>query len=178
MQESHEILRPASLKSENDYTDVDDEMRASFKRAAAALEWQGKQIEHLQGVSKDDDVAYWPIENINDLLARAEIVSKDELEELDAPTRTALAVDFAKVLRIFDFMFANMPDDDEAKEISAADNIRMGYPPPSPPPPPPPGEPPPMRMRPLEPEATAPSRAAPPKAPSRRKRKRRPRDEL
>ena len=52
--------------------------------------------------------------------------------------RVALAKDLAKLHRIFMWTFDNMPDDDEAVQISDTMNEEKGYPPPSQRPPPPP----------------------------------------
>ena len=139
MADAHEVMRPATLKSADDVTNVDEEMSAKLRAAEAALRWQQAQVELLEGVAADDDVSQWPAEDMERLLKNAAILQDPaDLQRLPV---AKLAKDFAGVLRIFQYTFANMPDDEEAIEISHADNVKAGYPPPSqaplmPPPPP------------------------------------------
>jgi hypothetical protein len=174
MSEAQEAMRPATLKSPNEHVEVDDELQQKLAAAESAFAWQHAQVAHLQGVSKDDDVANWPESELDRLLMATGVV-KDEgsLARLAARVqRTALAADIASVLRIFEYTFASMPDDEEAAQITLRDNAKSGYPPPSPPPPPPPSPPPPST------HASAHASTAEASKPKPKKRRRRTHDEL
>ena len=142
MEKSHEYLRPATLKSGGDTTRIDDEGKAILRAAEDALLWQSEQAD-LLSVAPDDDIAQWPLEEVSQLLRTADLVDADEFDELTAKMLRSLARDFVAVLRVFEYTFANMPDDEEAVQISRADNRAAGFPPPSQAPPVPGAPPPP-----------------------------------
>ena len=163
MSDAQAALRPATLKSASDTTVVDDEMRAKLKASEVAFQWQAAQVDLLEGVAQDDEVTHWPTEDVERFLVRAKVVdSAADLSPLPSASVVKLAEDLAGVLRVFQYTFANMPDDEEAKEISMADNLRDGFPPPS--------------QAPLMPPAPAPQREKKPG--QKRARAKRPRDEL
>ena len=141
MQAGHEALRPATLKSEDTTTTIDEEMQEKLEGITAAFEWQHELVAVLEAAPhKDEPVSRWPIAAIDDLLdAVGGVVNASAA--LSSKKRVATASDLLKLLRIFEWQFASMPDDDEAKKISRQDNLAAGYGPPSQPPPPPPRAP-------------------------------------
>ena len=147
MEKALKYLQPATLKSEGDRTEIDDEGRAIMVANEKALRWQAEQVDLLSGVSRDDDVAHWPIAECDRLIRKGKLLHEPYFDKLSAKQRRSLAKDFAAVLRVFEYTFASMPDDEEAAEISHQNNLRDGYPPPSQPPPVPGSPPPPTKKR-------------------------------
>ena len=156
---------------------MDAKKQAALKAVDAAFAWQAAQVAHLDGTAMDDDVAHWPSEQVKRLITQSGILfSSSELDKLVRQPEELMrtAVDLAAVLRVFQYTFANMPDEEEAREISERDNLAKGFPPPS--------------QAPLAPSAAPPPGGGgggseggdepPGPAPKKKKGRRRPRDEL
>ena len=149
---NEDTLRPASLLPEGMATQLDDQDKASLKGAQAGFEWQAAQVEILETFERSLEVAraedlrakdlqYWPLTVISKYLLVSGVIDDEELPKLSSEKRLSVAKDLAKLHRIFRWTFENMPDDEEAKQITQKINAEQGLPPPSPPPPPPPGQP-------------------------------------
>lgn len=150
-QQVNDDLRPATLMPEGMTVKLSEPLRASMRAEIRALEWQQKQMDALEKLElsqAQSDVARWAPAAIDTYLVDCSVVDEVQLRKLPRDKRVSLAKDLATLHRIFMWTFDNMPDDEEAKEISARMNADAGYPPPSPlpppPPPPPPAAPPPV----------------------------------
>ena len=143
MAHTHEILRPATLKTWS--TEMDDEMKASLRKSEAAFRWQHDQITLLSKFSKRNggtDASGWPPLELDSLLLDGAVCSsRRPLAAYERRWKLDMAVDLIKVIRIFEWTFESMPDDAESQAISMEDNRKAGYPPPSAPPPMPPAPP-------------------------------------
>lgn len=139
MQDGAEQLRAVSLLPEGTNTkSIDGEMRKALEANIKSLEWQHRQMEYLEGFESSQsssDVSAWTAKARKTYLVMAGVVSNSEVSKLSEDRQLALAQDLAKLHRVFKWSFNNMPDDEEAHEITMQKNNKEeGYPPPSPPP--------------------------------------------
>ena len=161
LQKSQEDLRPATLKSPETPTQIDDTLKASLLAATEGLQWQQKLVDILEASPKTD-ISAWHSKDVTALLVACGIVDEQSLlREVGFEKRVAMARDLVALIRIFEWTFESMPDDEEAMDITRENNLAQGYPPPSP--------------TPMAPNAREPQRS--PSGP-RRKRQRIRRDEL
>ena len=134
-------LRKYSLMPENMNVEIDDQLRERMRQTKLTLDWQFRQMNALEDLEMDQaqsDPAKWDRSAVDVYLLRCGVVDEESLQKLPTKKRVLLSRDLAALHRVFKWTFENMPDDEEAKEISRQRNIEDGYPPPSPPPPPPP----------------------------------------
>jgi hypothetical protein len=140
MMRTHELLQPATLKSAA--TPIDDEMHAGLEGAEEALRWQGRMVDKMTRFTlrhDGKDLPEWPGTELEAFLLECKVVdSAKQLRALKPSSAVATARDLVKLIRIFDWTFESMPDDQEAMEITQERNRREGYPPPSAYPPMPP----------------------------------------
>jgi hypothetical protein len=138
-----EDLRPATLKAANDHTTMTESLRATLERGEKALEWQLAQVERLEASAwaRSRKVSDWTAKEMASLLSACNVVDQQDefiLPRLSEAKRQAMTTDLVALLYNFWWTHESMPDDEEAKEITAQTNKDLGYPPPSQPPPMPP----------------------------------------
>ena len=144
-----EDLRPATLKAANDHTTMTESLRATLERGQKAMEWQRAGVERLEASAwaRSRKVSDWTAKEMASLLSTCDVFSmtsspQDDkskpVPKLSKGVRQSIlkgmATDLVAVLYTFWWTHENMPDDEEAKEITAQTNKDLGYPSPSQPP--------------------------------------------
>ena len=138
-----EDLRLATLKAANDHTTMTESVRATLERGQKAIEWQRAQVERLKASTwaRSRKVSDWTAKEMVSLLSACNVFDQQDefiLPRLSEAKRRVMATDLVALLYTLWWTHQSMPDDEEAKEITAQTNKDLGYPPPSQPPPMPP----------------------------------------
>ena len=130
------------LEAENGRTTMTESLRA-LSRGQKAIEWQRAQVERLKASAwaRSREESDWTAKEMVSLLSACNVVDQQDefiLPRLSEAKRRGMATDLVALLYTFWWTHESMPDDEEAKEITAQTNKDLGYPPPSQPPPMPP----------------------------------------